>query len=227
VKRRVLVLALCVVAVVLAAALPASAVSTVVLKYNAKEKSGTVAHDISGYHNRGSLHQIKLNGAAFQFNGKTSYVRTPTSDSINPRGANFSYAVTINIPQGTTFNHDYSLVRRGSSKMKGAYFKMEMVYKRATGHMRLECAFRDQGGRRAIVSTGGTALKDGEWHTLTCRKTATTVSLTKDDTTYSNHATLRSMSSTIPMYFGAEYIDENTFWEHFAGQMKNITLTKG
>jgi concanavalin A-like lectin/glucanase superfamily protein len=226
-KRKILMLAVSVPAVLLVAALPAAAASTVVLNYTGDETSGTVAVDSSAYGNNGSLHQVALGGQVYSFNGSTSYIQTPASASINPGTAAFSYAVSINISPTTIFSHDLSLVRRGSSKFAGAYYKMEMVYNKATGTMRLECAFRDQTGARGFVATSGNTLNDGIWHTLTCSKTATTVSLTKDGKTRTNPATLGNMSSTVPLFFGAEQVGATSFWEHFAGQMDDITLTKG
>lgn len=207
-------------------ALPASAASTIVLHYSGAETSGAVATDTSPNHNDGTLHQVALNGQAYSFNG-SSYIETPASTTVNPDTADFSYSVSINIPTTVTFSHDLSLVRRASSKFAGAYYKMEMVYKKSTGHMRLECAFRDSTGARGFVTTSANTLNDGLWHTLTCSKTATSVSLTKDGRVHTTPATLGDLSSTEPLDFGAEQIGPTSYWEKFTGLMNNITLTKG
>jgi hypothetical protein len=206
-------------------ALPASAASTRVLHYTGA-LWGTTVPDKSGFGNKGTAHDISSSGGAYSFNGTSSYIRTPASSTVNPGSAAFSYSVTIKLPTTTTFSHDYSLVRRGLSTLAGPYYKMEMVYNKATGNMRLECALRDAAGAHASVSTSGNALNDGEWHTLTCSKTAKTISLTKDGDVRTKSVTLGNLSSTRPLYFGVERIGRTRFREHFPGLMEKIVLTK-
>jgi hypothetical protein len=227
-KRRLFLLALLIPAGLALTTLPAAAASTVVLHYSGTEKAGTaVANDTSGHDNDGTLHNVRATGTAYQFNPTTSYIRTAASTSINPGRANYSYTVSINIPSSTVFTHDFSLVRRGSSKFAGPYYKMEMVFNRTTHNMRLECAFRDSTRAHESVSTSGNTLNDGLWHTLTCTKTGRTVSLTKDGVVHAKPAVLGNLSSTQPLFFGAEQVGPASFWEHFPGRMKNMTITKG
>ena len=223
--RRLIALVVLTSAGLLFAALPASAASTRVLRYTGA-LSGTRVPDRSGFGNRGTAHDISLRGGAYSFNGTSSYIRTLASSTVNPGFAAFSYSVTIKLPTTTTFSHDLSLVRRGSWKFAGPYYKMEMVYKKATGNMRLECALRDAGGAHASVSTSGNALNDGQWHTLTCSKTAKTISLTKDGHVRTKSVTLGNLSSRRSLYFGAEQLGPRSFWEHFPGLMDKIVLTK-
>jgi hypothetical protein len=226
-KRRLSILALLIPAALAVAALPAAAVSTVVLHYGGTEKTGTVARDTSDNDNDGILHNVRLTGSAYQFNRKTSYIRTEASKTVNPGRSRYSFSVSIKLPARTVFAHDFSLVRRGSSKFSGAYYKMEMVFNKTTQRMRLECAFRDSARQHTSVSTSGSTLNDGVWHTLTCAKTARTVSLTKDGVVHSKPAVLGDLSSPQPLFFGAEQVGPSSFWEHFPGQMNDITLTKG
>jgi uncharacterized membrane protein len=226
-KRRPLLLALLIPVLLAVAVLPAAAASTVVLHYIGTQKTGTVAKDASGFHNRGALHNVRLTGGAYRFNGRSSYIRTAASTSLNPGRSRYSYTVSINIPTSVTYSRDFSLVRRGSSKFAGAYYKMEMVYNRDTGHMRLACAFRDSEREHESVSTNGQTLNDGVWHTLTCQKTAQSVSLVKDGVVHTKPAALGDLSSAQPLFFGAEQVGPTEFWEHFRGRMKNITITKG
>ncbi len=103
-----------------------------------------------------------------------------------------------------------------------------MVYNKSTGNMRLECALRDAVGSRGFVATSAAGLNDGAWHTLTCTKTASSVSLTKNAHVYTKPATLGDMSSgTQPSNFGAEQVSATGFWEYFPGVMDNIVITNG
>jgi hypothetical protein len=226
-KRRLPVLVALVAAALALTALPASAASRVVLHYFGTNATGTEAADTSGHDNDGALHHVRWTGTAYAFHGPRSYIETSATRSVNPGTKDFSYSVKIKLLPSTVYSHDLSLVRRGSSKFKGAYYKMEMVYDKATASMLLECAFRDANGQKGYVSTSGNGLNDGVWHTLTCSKTATTVSLSKDTHVYTRPATLGDLSSTVPMFFGVEQIGAHAFWEQFPGHMKAITLTKG
>jgi hypothetical protein len=225
-SRRLIALAVLSSACLLLAALPASAATRTVLHYTGA-LSGTTVLDESGLGNNATAHSITPSGGAYSFNGTTSYIQTPASPSVNPGSSDFTYSVNMYLPTTTVFSRDLSLVRRGSSKFPGAFYKMEMVYNKSTGNMRLECALRDTAGAHAIVSTSGNTLNDGKWHTLMCSKTARTISLTVDGRVHTNKARLGNLSTTLPLNFGAEQIDATTFWEHFPGLMDEIVLTKG
>jgi hypothetical protein len=209
---------------VLASALPAAA-STIVLQYTGTASS-TTAIDQSGNGNDGTLHNVTATGTQYTF-GSNAYISVPASDSINPDTADYSYAVTMQLPAGYTFTHDLSLVRRGAAKIGGAFYKMELVFNQTTGGVRLICAMRDQNGNTGYVSTGASTIADGNWHTLMCTKTATSITLTKDGATHTKAANLGDLSSTQPLNIGAEQVNSTTFWEFFPGEMDNITITEG
>lgn len=223
-SRCMLALAVLVPASLLASALPAAA-STIVLQYTGTASCCT-AIDASGDGNDGTLHNVTATGSLYSF-GRNAYISVPASDSINPGTADFSYAVTMELPAGYTFIHDLSLVRRGAAKLGGPYYKMELVFNKTTGAVHLVCAMRDQDGNRGYVSTGASTIGDGTWHTLMCTKTATSVTLTKDGATHTKAANLGDLSSTQALNIGAEQVNSTTFWEFFPGEMNNITITEG
>ena len=200
--------------------------TTTVLNY-----IGTVtdplAFDVSGQGNDGTLHNVTSTGEYYSFGGGLRYISVPASSTINPDTEDYTYGVTMRLPANYTYTRDLSLVRRGSSKFAGAYYKMELIYKRDTGNTVLVCEMRDQNGNAGYVSTTATGLNDGDWHTLKCSKTSTSLSLSKDAATYTNAATVGNLSSNRPLIFGAEQIDETTFWEQFPGDMDSIVITKG
>jgi Concanavalin A-like lectin/glucanases superfamily len=222
--RCVLALAVFVPASLLVSALPAAA-STIVLHYTGTA-SATTAIDTSGNGNNGTLHNVTATGSLYAF-GTNAYISVPASDSINPDTVDYSYAVTMELPAGFTFIHDLSLVRRGAAKNGGAYYKMELVFNKSTGTVHLVCAMRDQTGNTGYVSTAATTIGDGSWHTLMCTKTATSITLTKDGVAHTKAANLGNLSSTQSLNIGAEQVNATTFWEHFPGEMDDITITKG
>jgi hypothetical protein len=225
--RRLFALVVLALAFLVQAALPASAATTTVLHYDGS-LSGTTVPDVSGFGNNGTAHDIPaLSGGPYLLNGRSSYIQVPASSSLNPGSSAFSYTVSMYLPATTTFTRDFSLVRRGSAKFAGAFYKLEMIYTKSTGNMRLECAMRDSAGVLATVSTSGNTLNDGRWHTLTCARTATTISLTKDGVVHTNRARLGNLSSPEPLNFGAEQVGPTSFWEQFPGFLDEIILTKG
>jgi hypothetical protein len=203
--------------------------TTTVLKYIGTA-GGTLALDVSGQGNDGTLHNVTTTGEYYSFgpyNGGNAYISVPASSTINPDTEDYTYGVTMRLPANYTYTRDLSLVRRGASKFAGAYYKMELIHKKDTGNTVLVCEMRDQNGNAGYVSTPATGLNDGDWHTLKCSKTSTSVSLSKDADTYTNAATVGNLSSNNPLIFGAEQISETTFWEQFPGDMDSIVITKG
>jgi Concanavalin A-like lectin/glucanases superfamily len=223
--RRLIALVVLSPACLLLTALPASAATKTLLHYTGG-LSGTAVLDESGSGSDGTAHDITSSGGAYSFNGISSYIQTPASSAVNPGYSDFSYSVSINLPTTDVFSRDYSLVRRGSSSLAGPYYKMEMVYDQSTGHMHLTCALRDTAEEHATVSAGVDTLNDGQWHTLTCAKTAKTISLTVDGHVHTTSAKLRNMTSTEPLNFGADQVGPSTFVENFPGLMDEIVLTK-
>lgn len=220
-----LALAVLVPASLLASALPAAA-STIVLQYTGAPASTTTATDTSGNANNGTLHNVTATGSLYSF-GSKAYISVPASATLNPGTADFSYAVTMELPAGYVFGHDLSLVRRGAAKLGGAFYKMELVFNKNTGAVHLVCALRDQTGNTGYVSTAATTIGDGNWHTLMCTKTATSITLTKDGVTHTKAANLGDLDSTQSLNIGAEQVNSTTFWEFFPGEMSNVTITEG
>jgi hypothetical protein len=224
---------LIVAAMTLAAPSWASNTSHRVLLYHAEETTGTVAHDSSRFGNNGALHGITSgpgqSGRAYVFgahSGIPNYVQVPVSHSINPYRVDYTYAASINIDAGTAITRDFSIFRRGAAKHAGAFYKMEIVLNRATGNLRLTCAFRDQSGVGASVSARAGGLHDGVWHRLVCTKTATQVSLAVDGVTHTKTVALGNLTSDQPLYLGVEPVTGG-FHEQFLGSMDEIAIRKG
>ncbi len=207
-------------------AVPAAAGSDTVLRFTGKV-SKTTAIDVSGKGNDGALHNVTVTKGGFYSFDAPARVIVPASNSINAGTADYSYGVQMRLPKDYTFEKDLSLVRRGASKLSGAFYKMELIYHRDSGSTVLVCAMRDKDGNTGYVQTAATGLTDGAWHTLTCTKDATSVSLIKDGTVYSQTDAVGNLSSSRVLSFGAEKVDSDTYWEHFPGDMDNITITKG
>jgi hypothetical protein len=222
-----------VMAMALAAPSSASTTSHRVLLYHAEDGSGSVAHDSTPFGNDGALTGIApgpgKSGLAYVFGahaGTPNYVKVPASHSINPYRVDYTYAASINIAATTAITRDFSIFRRGAAKHAGAFYKMEIVLNRATGNLRLTCAFRDQSGVGANVSTSAAGLHDGVWHRLICTKTATEISLSVDGVTHTKTVALGNLTSDQPLYLGVEPVTGG-FHEQFLGSMDEIVVRKG
>jgi concanavalin A-like lectin/glucanase superfamily protein len=220
-------------AVVWAPPSSASTTSHRVLLYHAEETADKIAHDSTPFANDGSLHGIGRgpgqSGLAYVFGAHPAipdYVKVPATHSINPFRVDYTYAASINIAADTAITRDFSIFRRGAAKRAGAFYKMEIVLNRVTGNLRLTCAFRDQSGVAASVSTGAAGLHDGMWHRLICGKTASEISLTVDGVTHTKAVALGNLTSDQPLYLGVEPVSGG-FHEQFLGSMDEIAVRKG
>lgn len=193
----------CVVALVtLIGATPAWA-GTVAL-WHMDETSGSTMVDSVGSNN-GALSNVTVglggySGTAYGFNGSSSYVKVPSSPSLNPGSQTISFTVHVDYtqtpPSGSTT--DYDLVRKGVSGTSGGFYKLEI-----RPDNEAICRFVDSSGHDTRLHTGP-KLNSGTWHTITCTKTSSQVTMTIDGTTYKTSAPTGSISNTAPLYLGAK-----------------------
>ncbi|MDP9222822.1 MAG: LamG domain-containing protein [Actinomycetota bacterium] len=185
---------------------PASAVTSTVALWHMDETSGSVMHDSSGHGNDGALHNVALgqlspHGYAYGFNGKSSYVKVPNSPSLNPGSAGLTITMNLKFTQLPANDADYDLLRKGLAGTAGGDFKIEI---RDNGMA--FCRFRGSSG--AATLRKGPHLQDGNWHTLQCVKTDTTIQLVIDGVTYSKAAVVGSISNSSDVIVGAKPGDD-------------------
>ena len=162
------------------------------------ETSGTAMLDSVRGHT-GTLHNVKLglpgfSGYAYQFNGSSSYVSVPTASDLNPGGANITVTIhlkTTNLPPP----EDWDLFRKGYFDTKGGEWKMEYY---PSGQA--SCGFKS--GKDAEI-IAGPKLNNGAWHTVTCLKTSSAISLIVDGQTFTQKVKVGSISNTAPVIIGA------------------------
>ena len=164
------------------------------------ETSGSTMFDAIGSAD-GAIHNVQLGvagmaGTAYGFNGSSSYVSVPSSPSVAPGSSNMSFTVDLNTGSLPT-SGDYDLFRRGA--YPGDFYKLELLQSGQAW-----CQFRgDANGGTSKGISGGPALNDNQWHTVTCAKTATQVMLTVDGTTYTATKNVGSITDTDPLIIGA------------------------
>src|SRR5215208_6177700 len=136
------------------------------------ETSGQMI-DSSGNNNNGDPTDVRQRGSSYIFNGSTSYVLVPDSDSLDPQGKDITLSAGVKVTDTPMDDDSYDIVRKGLSGTPGGDYKMEI--KRAADPTvgKLHCLFKGTGGK--VDKVARRDIVDGEWHTLECIKTSTSV----------------------------------------------------
>ena len=148
------------------------------------EKSGTTAHDSSGNANRGTTHHTVGTGSGYVFNGVNARVIVPSSKSLNPGAADFSFGTTLIMTKPPAIvGETYDVLRKGLSSTRGGDYKLEI--KNVKGKAVARCVVKSvrDNGRRVNASIQGLRkrdLADGKKHTIRCAKSTSSISLKVD-----------------------------------------------
>jgi concanavalin A-like lectin/glucanase superfamily protein len=157
----------------------AQAQSTMVALWHMDETSGSTMADAVGG-NTGTLHSVTTGvpgalGTAYDFDGKSAYVSVPSAGSLNPGSSPMEFSVSVHLrsrpPTGS--NLDYDILRKGIASTKGGMYKLEVPHSGTP-----VCRFA--GSLGDVRVTGAKDVADGRWHTVTCARTATGVSVAVD-----------------------------------------------
>src|SRR4051812_11678333 len=167
------------------------------------EDPGTMT-DSSGNNNNGTTAGITSvpgsTGSGYRF-APNSSVTVPDSATLNPGTADFSVSTQVRFdtpPDAATV--DYDLIRKGLTTAAGGEWKIE-IFPNSTLSSPAFCLFKDAGGTVSSIR-GRTNLADGAWHTITCAKTSTQISLTVDGATQNKAVALGSISNNQPVGLG-------------------------
>lgn len=148
--------------------------------------------------NRGTLTgTVAATGPYFTFTAPTlaagGQVVVPTSTTLDPLANRLQFSVQVRT--GTVpAVPDYDLFRKGT--VSGQEYKLEIQ-----PNGQATCSFTGDVGHATVQN--GPALGDGRWHTITCSKDATTVTLTIDGQSWTKTVTIGSISSTKDLVIGA------------------------
>jgi hypothetical protein len=167
------------VGLVLAAAFPAAASATTVAHWTFNEASGNTVTDSSGFGNNGTSQNVtlgldgSLGDHAYGFDGTSSRITVPASDTLAPGAQN----ITISLYFRSSFHagngdFDWDMVKKGG-------YKIEIYSQKKKEQAR--CAFQ---GSKKIAFQDGPTLTDGLWHHVVCTKTTAGVTLTVDGIPY-------------------------------------------
>src|SRR5215204_4272655 len=199
-KRTVLLSATVIVVLLLAAPSYADVLLTGA-DWQMNETSGQML-DSSGNNNTGTPVDVLQDGFGYVFNGSTSYVTVPDSDSLDPQENDITLRAGVKVTDAPMDDDSYDIVRKGLSSTPGGDYKMEI--KRAADPTvgKLHCLFKGDGGR--VNKVAPQDIVDGNWHTLECIKTSTSVVARVDGSGSTKAGSAGSISNASEVMVGAK-----------------------
>jgi Concanavalin A-like lectin/glucanases superfamily len=184
------------------------------------EASGQMI-DSSGNENNGDPTDVSQTGSRYLFNGSTSYVAVPDSDSLDPAEKDVTLRVRLKVTDAPMDDDSYDIVRKGLAGRPGGDYKMEI--KRAADPTvgKLHCLFKGDGG--TVDKVARADIVDGNWHTLECIKTSTSVVARVDGSGGSTKAgSAGSISNATNVMVGAK--TAIPFDDVFDGKMDFVSI---
>src|SRR5215204_7828941 len=165
------------------------------------ETSGQMI-DSSGNNNNGDPTDVRQRGSSYVFNGSTSYVTVPDSDSLDPQENDITLRARVKVTDAPMDEDSYDIVRKGLAGRPGGDYKMEI--KRAADPTvgKLHCLFKGDGGR--VNKVAPQDIVDGNWHTLECIKTSTSVVASVDGSGSTKAGSAGSISNASEVMVGAK-----------------------
>ena len=209
-------------------AMPAVAQAAPVALWHMDETSGTTMADSVGA-NVGTLVNVTVGvpggvtGTAYHFDGADSYVSVPDSPALNPGTADIAFTAyvryTVTPPTGSTT--DYDILRKGTASDSAQFYKMEI-----RSDNRAVCRFvGSKTSKTGILIHTGPTLNDGKWHTITCTKGNTSISLVVDGKTFTKSGTVGSISNNGPLTLGAK--PGSPFSDFYNGDLDEVSVSIG
>src|SRR3712207_1228460 len=201
-KETVLLSATVVLVLLMASPSPGAVLLDAAADWQMNETSGQMI-DSSGNGNNGTPTDQRQTGSRYVFNGSTSYVTVPDSDSLDPLEKDITLRARVMVTDAPMDDDSYDIVRKGLAGRPGGQYKMEI--KRAADPTvgKLNCLFQGSGGTVNKVSRRD--IVDGEWHTLECIKTSTSVGARVDGRRGSTKAgSVGSISNPTNVLVGAK-----------------------
>jgi len=195
---------------------PAQAAPTVQALWNMDAVPAMV--DSAGGDNNGTTSAIAMRQGAYDFNGSTSIATVQHKPNLNPGGSNIKVEARINVDTPPAPGETYDIIRKGTSVTSTGYYKIELKGKTGGG-MNAACIFKD--GNKVVGQAIG-SIPSRTWVTITCTKTATSVTLVAG-ATRTTARTVGAIANTAPVYVGGK--GDGT--DVFDGMMDYASITIG
>ena len=166
----------------------------------------------------GTIHSVQLgaagfSGSAYGFTG-SGYVAVPSASDLNPASADITVTIRLKATS-VPATPDWDLIRKGYYTTTGGEYKVEY---QPTGQA--SCGFKGSAGYAELIT--GPALNNGQWHTVQCVKTASTIKLIVDGQTFSKAANVGTIANSEPVPIGARPGSE-----YFKGSLDEASIQIG
>jgi hypothetical protein len=161
--------------------------------------------DSTANDNNGTPTDVLQTGSTYLFNGSTSRVAIPDDDSLDPLEKDITLTASVQVPDTPMDDDSYDIVRKGLSSTPGGDYKMEIMRAADPTVGKLHCLFKGTGGR--VHKGAKRDIVDGNWHTLECLKTSTSVVARVDGRSYTKAGSAGSISSSSNVMVGAKTAD--------------------
>ena len=218
--KRTVVLSATVIVVLLLAAPSYADVLLTAADWQMNETSGQMI-DSSGNNNNGNPTDVRQRGSRYVFNGSTSYVLVPDSDSLDPEESDITLRARVKVTDTPMDDDSYDIVRKGLVRSRGGDYKMEIKRGANPTVGKLHCLFKGDGGKVDKVARHD--IVDGNWHTLECIKTRTSVVARVDGRSPSTKAgSAGSISNAKEVLVGAK--KTNPLDDTFDGSMGYVSI---
>jgi hypothetical protein len=223
-KARVLVF---VVAGMIMASMASSPVWAVLLKaadWQMNETSETSGQmlDSSGNNNNGTPTDVLQTGSTYVFNGSTSHVDVPDAESLDPQANDITLTASVVVNGQSLDDDSYDVVRKGLVTTEGGDYKMEIKRVRADPTIgKLHCVFR--GTQASVHKVANRDIVDGNWHTLQCVKTSTSVVAKVDGRSFTKTGSAGSIANASAVMLGAKQVTPRPD-DMFDGSMDFVSI---
>ena len=165
-----------------------------------------------------------FSGTAYRFSGN-SRVTVADDASLDPGSDTFTATVHVRFTRMPDASNggDYDLIRKGLGSTSGGYWKIEIYPNSKHTVAQGLCQMKGSSNSIKIVGTPY-SLNDDQWHTLTCTKTNTDVTLTVDGHSYKKTVTIGSIANATDLTLGAK---PGSGGDWYTGDMDQVTYQIG
>ena len=173
----------------------------------------TMVDSSGGGHDGQPMGGIVGDGSTYTFDGTgVVVVSDPDGTTLSPGSQDITITASVAFTQLPP-HHDYDIVRKKPAGVKGMQYRMEIM---ATG--KAKCFFTGDSGNAAI--TAKPVLNDGQFHTISCTKTSSTIGITVDGKAKTKSVLIGSIVNATNISIGAKLEGG----DDFVGRMRYVKL---
>lgn len=180
---------------VLAVASPATAAGSTAANWQLNETTGPMKDSSGNGNNSSMMTGVTRNGSTYHFDGKGRVV-VPTSASLVPGSRNFTLTARIHLTQ---VGGGQNFVQKNTYSQSGTQIKLEVSGKH------LHCRVAGNSGVASVWGWGTAPTLLNGFHTISCIKTATSVTLKLDNKSWTQHIAVGTITTKAPMTVGGKY----------------------